>query len=164
MKDKILVVWYSRTGVTAQVAGDIVAELQCEGEEIVDLKKRVGGFGFFKSCIHAALRKGTKIKPPAHNPGDFRLVVICSPVWAGSMACAVRQWMKDNAGNLHEVAFLLTAGGGKVEGAFKSMAKLAGRETAAELALRDKAVKAGECADLITEFAVKLRVLVAEEA
>ena len=163
MDDKVLVVWYSRTGVTAQVAGDIVAALQCQGEEIVDRKKRVGGWGFFKSCFHAIFRMGSKIAEPKFNPVDFNLVVVCSPVWAGTMACTVRQWMKVNEGKFPEVAFVATAGSQKTKTTFKHMAALAGREPAATLSLIDTAVKAGEYDEKLQEFTDKLRETAAGE-
>lgn len=134
-----------------------MAALQCAGEEIVDRKKRLGGLGFLRSCFHAIFRMGTKINPTAHNPADFNLVVVCSPVWAGSMACAIRQWMRANEGKLPEVAFVTTAGSAKAQNALNSMAAMAGKEPAATLLLVDKAVKAGEYDEKLKEFTEKLR-------
>jgi flavodoxin len=42
MHPKILVVYYSRTGVTKKLAENIAKELHADGEELVDIKKRKG--------------------------------------------------------------------------------------------------------------------------
>jgi flavodoxin len=43
---KALVVFYSRTGATKQVAEALAESLNCDSEELIDTKKRGGPLGF----------------------------------------------------------------------------------------------------------------------
>jgi len=46
---KILVVFYSRTGNTKKVGEAIAGELNCDTEQIMDVKSRMGIFGWLRS-------------------------------------------------------------------------------------------------------------------
>jgi len=46
---KALVVFYSRTGTTKQVAEALAQSLNCDSEELIDTKKRSGPLGFLSA-------------------------------------------------------------------------------------------------------------------
>lgn len=72
---KALIVYYSRTGTTKKVAGEISRLLKCDVEEIVDMKSRAGALGFVAAGKDAFLKKMTKIKGIKKNPGNYDLIV-----------------------------------------------------------------------------------------
>ncbi len=79
---KALVVFFSRTGKVRRVAEAIAAELGADVEEIVDTRDRRGPFGLLSAARDAMLRRTARIEEPAHDPADYDLVVIGTPVWA----------------------------------------------------------------------------------
>ena len=91
---KTLIAYYSRTGTTRKVAEEISKQLNADIEEIIDLKNRKGAIGYIISGKDATLKKLTKIKELKKDPKDYDIVVIGTPVWAFSMAPAVRMYLK----------------------------------------------------------------------
>ncbi len=154
---KALVVCYSRTGTTRKVARMIAGELGCELEEIVDRVERGGVLGWVRAGRDAARRKGTRIEEPAHDPADYELVVVGTPVWAWTMSCAVRTYLRAVRDRLAAVAFFCTTGRTGIEGTFAQMQALCGREPVATLGLRMKDVMKGDVSGEAAAFAAKLR-------
>ena len=79
-KPRVLVVYYSRSGVTARVARSLAARLGADVEEIVDRSDRSGPSGFVRSLIDALLERPAKINAVKHAPSAYELVVIATPV------------------------------------------------------------------------------------
>ena len=154
---KTLVVYYSRTGTTRQVAEAVAAELNAEVEEIVDTKKRKGVLGFVVAGKDAALKKLTAIEPAQKSPGDYDLVVVGTPVWAGTASTPVRTYLTEQRDRLPRVAFFLTTGGSGIEGAFRAMAELAGKDPLATLGLTTKQVRRNEHGEKMKAFCEELR-------
>jgi len=156
---KTLVVFYSRTGVTRKLAGRLAEGLHAEVEEIVDTKDRSGALGWLGAGRDAVLRRSTNIQQPVHDPAEFDLVLVGTPVWAGTMACAVRAWLERFAGRLPQTAFFVTARSKFADGALRHMAALSGREPVATLAMTQKAVLKDTEPDRIASFIRQLRPL-----
>ena len=149
---KTLVVYYSRTGVTRKVAEAIQKELGCDLEEIIDRKDRKGPLGFIVSCKDAALKKETDIQPPAKNPQDYDLVIIGTPVWAGTMSCAVRTYVGKNKEAFRRVALFCTAGSSGIQPTFNHLEALCGKSPVAVLGLMTKEVAKEQFRDKVSEF------------
>ena len=154
---KCLVVFYSRTGTTRKVAGQIAQALGCATEELTDTKGRAGVLGFIKGGWDAFRKKLTRIGEVANDPADFELVVLGTPVWAGSMTPAVRTYLTEQKDRLPHVAFFLTTGGSGIERTFRHMEELCGKPPKATLDLRQKEVLKGDPAAAIRAFVEKLR-------
>ena len=110
---KSLVVYYSRTGNSRFVAQTIAAEVGADVEEVMDLKKRSGAFGFLIGGSDARLGKETKIAPTAKSPVDYDLIVVGTPVWAGRPTPAISSYLKKNDLSGKKTAIFLTQGGKK---------------------------------------------------
>ena len=111
---KTLVVYYSRTGNTKFVAEKVASELNADIEEVVDLKKRNGRFGFLKAGYDATRGNETKIGETKKAPSDFDLIVIGTPVWNSRPASAISTYLKRNDFAGKKVAIFCTnEGGGK---------------------------------------------------
>ncbi len=154
---KCLVVYYSRTGTTQTLADAVAEQLACPAERLVDRKGRRGILGFVGAGISAARKRGTRIEPPQNDPGDFDLVVIGTPVWAGTMSCAVRAYIVQHRGKFRSVGFFLTTGGTGIERTFAQMEALAGLAPRAVLGVRAKDLRRHGCAEETRRFVRELQ-------
>jgi flavodoxin len=153
---KALVVCYSRTGVTAKLAAAIAQALGCTVEMLADLKDRSGVRGYAVAVKDALTKKLTEIEPIAHDPAGYDLILIGTPVWAGTMACAVRAYLTQTAQKLPDVAFFLTTGGSGIPKTFRTMSELAGKAPRATLGLRTKQVRHGAPPEEVAAFVAEL--------
>jgi flavodoxin len=119
-----LVAYYTRTGNTKTIGDAIVKELgpETDYDEIIDKKKRSGKIGWLRSGKDAAQEKLTEIEIQK-NPGNYELILLGTPTWAGNMTPAVRTYLTNYASDLDgkKIAFFTTAGG---DGGEKVLAKL----------------------------------------
>ncbi len=153
---KTLVVYYSRTGNTRKLAQAIAAELDCGVEEIIDRKDRSGVLGYLGSGKDALLKKEADLESDRHDPADYDLVVIGTPVWAWSVSVPVRTWLAQHAERLPEVAFFLTTGGTGREGTFDAMEQLCGKAPLAVLGLKAKVVRKNQHLEPVRRFVAEL--------
>ena len=135
----------------------LTKELQGELEEIVDRKNRRGPLGFVIGGKDSALKKLTQIDEPRNDPGERDLVIIGTPVLAGTMAPAVRTYITRFKERLPRVAFFLTVGGTSVDGTFQDMGDLCGKEPLARLGLRTKQVRKEDWSAQLKEFVDRLK-------
>lgn len=138
---KALVVFYSRTGTTKKVAQDISKLLKADIEEIIDLKKRRGILGYIKSGKDAAFKKITKIKPIERDSSKYDIVIIGTPVWAGTMSSAIRTYISENKDKFNRVVFFCTMSGSGYQSTFNHMKNLCRKKPLALIALKTKIVR-----------------------
>jgi flavodoxin len=155
----ILLVDYSRTGTTRQAGMDIAHALACDIEAIHDRKKRGGPLGFVAGGKDAMLKKLTEIEPPANDPAAYDLVIVGTPVWANTMAPAVRTFLTQYRESLPRVAFFLTTMRSGLDKTFRDMAQVCGQEPVATLGLLAKPFKAGQCEGQVSDFVGSIRSL-----
>lgn len=154
---KALVVFYSRTGITKEVAVRISEELDCDIEEIFDVKSRNGIFGYIRSGIESASRKIPEIKETEVDPSDYDLTVIGTPVWAGNMASPVRTYLFNNNDKLNRVAFFCTMGSRGSKKTFLEMERLSEFNPLAYLALTSKEIKQEKHIKKVREFIKEIK-------
>jgi flavodoxin len=100
---KVLITYYSRTGFNKKIAKILQENLNCDIEEIIDIKDRSS----MVNCLFSAfLRKNTIIKPFEKNPKEYDFVIICSPIWAGSLSPAIRTYIIQNKENFKDFALI----------------------------------------------------------
>ncbi len=149
---KTLIVYYSRTGTTRKVAELLREKLQGDVEELIDHKDRSGAVGWMMAGKDAMKKVKASIGDLKSDAAGYDLVVVGTPVWAGTMAAAVRTFMESYRGKLPKVAFFTTQGGAQRQRVFEDLKEIAGSEPVAELMLRTAAVKKGEHTGMIEEF------------
>ena len=110
---KSLVVYYSRTGNARFVAETIAAEIGADTEEVIDLKKRSGVFGFLSGGFAARRGKQTQIAPTKKSAADYDLIIASTPVWAGRPSPALATYLKKNDLSGKKVAVFLVQGAKK---------------------------------------------------
>ncbi len=90
---KAIVLYYSRTGSTQVVANTIREALDCDLQEIKDLKDRSGIQGFWGGMKDVSDKVKADIKPETLNLEAYDLIVICSPVWGMQFSPAITTFM-----------------------------------------------------------------------
>jgi hypothetical protein len=153
---RILVVHFSRTGNTREVARELAAALGADLEEIGDPADRTGTLGYLRCALEAVLGVSAEIEPPRRDPARYELVVVGSPVWYASVASPARTYLWLERDRLPQVAFLLTHGGFGAERALGQMRTLAGKRPVARLVVREREVESGSHAGKVASFARSL--------
>ena len=92
-KSKAIVLYYSRTGGTRVVAKTIREALDCDLQEIKDLKDRSGIKGFWGGMKDVSNKVKAEINPQTLDLDAYDLIVICSPVWGMQFAPAITTFM-----------------------------------------------------------------------
>ena len=152
----VLVVCYSRTGTTRLVADAIAEKLGCAVEELIDTRKRKGLVGAIRSVLDAALKRRTVIAPINHQPADYELIVVGTPVWGGTLPPAMRTYLSSYGQQLKRIAFFCTeraTGAGRV---FEEMTKVGGRAPLAVLAVHADEVARSAYLEGVQEFVEEL--------
>lgn len=132
---RILVVCYSRGGTTLEVASCIAEHCGADLELIKDKTPRDGVLGWLRSAFEAVLRRQPWIQPPRRAVGDYALVIVGTPVWAGRMASPVRSYLVRQQGRLRRVAIFCTHDGTGGDKVLDEMEALCGRRPRARLSL-----------------------------
>jgi len=156
---KILTVYYSRTGITADVARAIHAALGGDLEEIKDTKNRSGIINFLYSGMEAALKKPAKIQPARHDPAAYDLVVIGTPVWAHNISTPIRAYLERYKETFKGCAFFVTCGSSGAKKTLADMETLSGVKGKALLALNNKEYNSGTFREKAKQFAGELLTL-----
>ncbi len=90
---KAIVLYYSRTGDTRVVARTIQEALDCDLQEIKDLKDRSGIKGFCGGMKDVSNKVKAEIKPETLDLKAYELIFICSPVWGMQFSPAITTFM-----------------------------------------------------------------------
>ncbi|MFZ2310682.1 MAG: flavodoxin [Patescibacteria group bacterium] len=125
---KTLIAYYSRTGNTARVAKDLATQLGADSEEIIDQKNRSGIWGWLIAGRDGMKKRLTEISNPVHNPADYDLVILGSPVWGWDMVPAVRTYLDKGKGNFKEMALFVTSGNTDVAKIISSFEEVIGKK------------------------------------
>jgi flavodoxin len=86
---KTVILYYSRTRKTANVAKTLAEEIQADSIEVLDLKDRMGVINYVASSVDALRENKTLIKPENFDLADYGLVYIGTPTWAAKPAPAI---------------------------------------------------------------------------
>ena len=150
--NKVLLVFYSRTGYTAGIAQDLANAGGWDVEQIHDRHSRLGAWGFVRSLFDVLLGRRPAIQPTAKNPEDYALVVLGAPVWMGKLSAPIRTYIARQRARFGQIAFYCTYGGRGAQQAASQCAALAGRPLAATLAITDVEIDLGRYWDKLSEF------------
>lgn len=149
----VLTVYCSRTGFTRKIAEEIRARCGGQLEPIEDVRSRSGVFGYFRSAREALTKTAIEIRPGKLHPGDFDLVILGTPVWAGNIASPMRAYLTAHRGELKQVALFCTLGGSGAAKVLAEMAALCEHKPVATLAVTDADIKRGRYGSAVDEFA-----------
>lgn len=153
---RILVVYYSRTGNVAKVAGEVAKRLGADVERISDRKDRNGIRGWLRAGSDSTRRRPADIVPPSKDPAAYDLVIIGSSIWNKAITTPVRTYMQRFPGKFPEVAFFINTGINRYAGALPELAELAGKEPAATMVVHDRELKGDRFIARVEEFSARL--------
>jgi menaquinone-dependent protoporphyrinogen IX oxidase len=160
---KILVVYYSRTGMTKKIATLISTKLRTDTidvDEIIDQKDRSGPIGYMtggKDAMKGELTKIAYVK----DPKDYDLIIIGGPVWAWTMCPAVRTYIDRNRDALRvkKVAFFATQGNTGSDKKFLAMEEMLRMKPVATLSVDGKDFRSEVHIQKVDDFAVRISVI-----
>lgn len=121
---KVLCVYFSRTGRTAQLVREIAQEIDCEVVRLDDGVMRKGLSGWLLSGLQAVSRKVPPVKEPETKLKlrKYDLVILATPVWAGRCSAPMRSFLQQFGDELHRVAYVITRSSGvRYEEVFEQM-------------------------------------------
>ncbi|MDB5578219.1 MAG: flavodoxin [Bradyrhizobium sp.] len=153
---KILVVYYSRSGTTRRIAQALAGALGCDTEEIRTTQDRSGTMGYWRSAIEARRWTPAAIAPAHKDPAAYDLVIVGTPVWVWSLSSPVRAYLTANRYRLPAVAYFCTLGGAGSDNAFDQMQQLTGQAPRARLAVTAADVAAGRYETSLAAFVAAL--------
>ena len=150
---KILVVYYSRTGHTEQVARALADRLGADLEPIREARSRKGLWQYFRSAREALTGKRPEIEPARHDPAAYDIVLLGSPVWASHPSTPVSTYLAANRDKLKAFACFVTLGGSGAEKALARMEDAAGKQALAKFSATERELKSGKWMEGLDRFA-----------
>jgi len=157
MTMNVLVVYYSRSGITRRVAWDLASMMDADIEEIIDPTDRSGIIGYIRSVWHVVRNKEAPIRTPQNDPSTYDLVIIGTPVWGRKMSAPVRAYISQMRMLLPSVAYFCTMKGTGDISALEGMAQHAGKTPLAQITFSEQDVKKGAHASELEAFASVLK-------
>ncbi len=155
---KTLVVYYSLTGHTRQIAEAIAAAHDADLEVIEDTFNRDTGLGRIRSAIESLLGLGSCITPPKHDLSVYDLVVVGTPVWAARLSSPVRAYLSQQRASLERVAFFCTQAGIGGKWALQNMAKVSGQRPIARMIISERQLNTPVAKKKIAQFMSEIGV------
>jgi flavodoxin len=154
---KPAVVYYSLTGNTKFVAQKIAEQLTAELIEVVDKKNRGGKLNYLTGGTAAYREQLTDIE--ISKPiGEYDLIVVGSPVWAGKITPAIRKFWVSNDFSNKQVAFFVTLGGDKPEKSLQNIKEMIKPKTLiGELAITTALENQAETENKVTDWCAKFK-------
>lgn len=122
--DAILVVFYSYTGVSRRAAQLLASHHGWPLGEVHELRPRAGALGGLRCVLDSLLRRRPAIRYEGPAPGNFRTVVLVSPIWMYQLAGPMRSFVDHNAMRIHRVAQVSTMNAGGASNAIGEVARI----------------------------------------
>lgn len=107
---KTLVVYYSMSGTTKQLAQEAAKTLHADVEELHDHSNWKGLGGFFRRLARSASKGNTSISETKYTPGDYDTVLILSPIWGATIAPAVRTYLQNKKNSIKSISLIVVGG------------------------------------------------------
>lgn len=92
--NEVLVVYYSRTGTSRQVAQQLARMAKGHLGEIVDKVPRVGLWGDMRCIVDALLHRTPRMRYSGPVPSHYRSIILVAPVWMRHVAAPVRSFLR----------------------------------------------------------------------
>lgn len=158
---KTAIVYYSLQGNIRYVAEKVATGLSADLIELKPVKtypdKGMKKFIWGGSAV--MFKKKPELESYSFNASDYDLIILASPVWAGSFTPPMRTFLEDNDLSGKNIAVICSSAGGDSKKCADNMRALAGADSLfAELSLVDpKTSPSEEKEKKISDFIDKLR-------
>lgn len=157
---KVLVIYFTRSGNTEQLAEVLAAALGADCERVCerdDQARRAGPLGYWRSLRDALKRRPATLLPTKHDVASYDLVAIGTPVWAGRPSTPIDTWLRQRADTLKRVAFFCSMGGRGSETTFDEMRKLCVKTPVATCAVTARDISRDDDRELMKAFARRIQ-------
>ncbi|MBD3216027.1 MAG: flavodoxin [Candidatus Lokiarchaeota archaeon] len=154
----VLVVYYTRTGNTRQIAEEITDKLNADVEEIIDKTKRSGIIGWLRSGYHAVREKLTEIEEMKKNPQDYDIIILGTPNWAGRLTPAIRTYISRYKDQFNKLAYFITMGGRAGDELIKNIREFCGKKPIATAQILEKEIEEDNYTEKIDAFIREIKV------
>ncbi|MEJ8856878.1 flavodoxin [Variovorax robiniae] len=152
----VLVVFYSLTGTSRNVAKLLCAQQNWPMAEITPVHRRTGGWGNLLCVLDSMFHLRPAIRYEGPHPADFDAVVLISPIWVMRLASPMRSFLSDRRGRLPEVAVVSVMGGTGCPDAAEEVGRWIGRPAAWSTTVTAREVADGSCAERMQVFGAAL--------
>jgi citrate lyase gamma subunit len=115
-----VVVYYSRSGNSKQVADLMAKELGVEPIKIVSDMNWNGFFGYMKAGYYSMMKKTVPIRLEGHLTDDDEIILV-APLWAGDIAVEAHSFVEKHNGSKIDMVVLSKASELKNQERFKSV-------------------------------------------
>jgi flavodoxin len=140
---KVLVVYFSRTGTTQQLAESIARALDADLEGLRETRSRRGAWGWLRSGYEGTYELVAETLPLTHELRDYDLVFVGTPTWNRALSSPVRGFLQHCAGSLKHVALFATCQERGGDTAMAQMEALLSERPLAKLWLREREMRHG---------------------
>jgi flavodoxin len=117
----VLIVYYSRSGITKTVSAYLSEKLGCQSLEIKTKDNRSGLSGYLKCGKETISKELPEIIYDEIELNNYDLIIIGTPVWIGSMSSPIRAFIFKNKEKFKQVAFFSAQGSEKEQKVFNEM-------------------------------------------
>lgn len=145
---KILVVYFSRTGRTREVAEAIARATGAELEELREARSRQGIWGWLRSGYEGTYRRAAQPLPLAREPQRYDVVFVGSPTWNRALSSPVRGFLQRHGASLPNVALFATCAERGADAVLNEMASLLPNAPLARLAMLEADVRRGPAVEV----------------
>ena len=160
---RTLVVYYSRSGNTKNIAEMIGKQLGSDLEGIIDHKNRKGLLGFLASGNEAYLQRRIPIEKLKKDPSQYDLIIIGTPIWAGNISTPVSSFLKDYREIIEKFAFFSTGMGSDPQKTFLTLEKIMPHKPVAEVNIGYQDIKKQYHLKMIDKFVTSIKQYLKEQ-
>lgn len=107
--EKLLIVYYSRTGNCRLVSETLQKQIGGTIREIKDLEDRSGTLGYWHAGFDAFFDRGTTIEPAQVDLSPYSLIIVVSPVWNWKLSTPIRTFFNSHRFDGKKVILFTTA-------------------------------------------------------
>ena len=150
--DSMLVVVYSETGLAREIARQLNAEQGWPVGEIHDLRSHPESPGVLRPLLDSLLHRDAPLAYDGPEPGDFRTVVIVTPMLAGHVPAAMRAFLSHHREQLRRVAIVSILKSDDAVSAVPEVAQLLGHAPIHNATLTPAELEGGAGAARVREF------------
>jgi hypothetical protein len=151
--EKVLVVFFSRTGKTKRVAEAMARSAGWDIEAIREPGSREGLRGYLRSGWEAYVGRTVPIEKLQNDPAKYDVIVVAGPVWAAHVSSPVRTFLERYNNNIRQIALLVTCGGSSAQRVADQMQAIIGLKPRGTLLLSESELAASSLPDRLRQFA-----------
>src|SRR6476469_3478422 len=125
--EKILIVFFSRSGTTRKIAEGIHRKIGGEFIEVTTHHYPRGFKGYFRAGFDAVLGRAVPIQSKPLSSPFYDWIIVGTPVWDASVSAPIRTYLSTSLPHTKHIALFVTHGGSGSRRVFQQMESLCGK-------------------------------------